>query len=71
MDTILLNVKTVQAFEPVTYETHKAYTVYAEENGDIAIASAWTLRDAISLFANIYNYEQASIKLRRPFKRQR
>ena len=53
MDTILLNVKTVQAFEPVTYEPHTAYTVYAEENGDIAIASAWTLRDAISLFANI------------------
>ena len=69
MDTLLLNVKTVQAFEPVTYEPHTAYTVYAEENGDIAIASAWTLRDAISLFAHIY--EQASIRLRRPFKRQR
>ena len=71
MGTLLLNVKTIQAFEPVTYEPHTAYTVYAEENGDIAIASAWTLRDAICLFANIYNYEQASIKLRRPFKRQR
>ena len=57
MGTLLLNVKTVQAFEPVTYEPHTAYTVYAEENGDIAIASAWTLRDAISLFAHIYSHE--------------
>ncbi|MBQ2113100.1 MAG: hypothetical protein II194_07770 [Bacteroidales bacterium] len=71
MDTLFLNVKTVQTFEPVTYAPHTAYSVYAEEYGSITIASEWTLRDAISLFAKIYNYNPASIRLRRPFRREK
>ncbi|MBE6240673.1 MAG: hypothetical protein E7115_04165 [Bacteroidales bacterium] len=71
MDSVFLNVKTVQAFEPATYAPHTAYTVYAEAEGAIALASAWTLRDAISLFADTYNYDRATIKVLRPFKRQR
>ncbi len=70
MDTLFLNVKTVQTFEPVSFDLHTAYTVYAEAEGEIALASGWTLRDAISLFAHIYNYDRTTIRLRRPFKRQ-
>ena len=36
MDSVFLNVKTVQAFEPVTFAQHTAYTVYAEAEGAIA-----------------------------------
>ena len=68
MDTLFLNVKTVQTFEPVTFDLHTAYTVYADAEGEIA--SGWTLRDAISLFAHIYNYDRNTIRIRRPFKRQ-
>jgi len=71
MDSVFLNVKTVRALEPVTYAPHTAYTVYAEAEGAIALASAWTLSDAISLFADTYNYDRATIKVLRPFKRQR
>ena len=70
MDTLFLNVKTVPAQDPVTYENHTAYTVYAELNGKFALVSAWTLKDAISLFSKIYNYTSDSIKIKRPFSRQ-
>ena len=33
MGTLLLNVKTVQAFEPVTYETHKGQLDKAGSRG--------------------------------------
>ena len=36
MDTILLNVKTVQAFEPVTYEAHKGQLDKAGSRGFLA-----------------------------------
>lgn len=67
---VYLNVKTVPAFEPVTYEAHTAYTVYIQDKNSLNSASGWTLRDAIELFARQYNYSRESLRLKRPFRPQ-
>ena len=71
MEIIYLNVKTVPAFDTESNMPHTAYTVFCQQRDGSAIASAWTLRDAIQLFRHIYNVkEEAVIKLRRPFRPQ-
>ena len=68
---IHLNVKTVPAFDIETKAPHTAYTVYCMREGVQAIASAWTLKDAVRLFRRLYNIkEQVGIRLIRPFKPQ-
>lgn len=70
-EIIYLNVKTVPAFDIETKMLHTTYTVFCTQGDDSAIASAWTLRDAIRLFRQIYNVQEKTvIKLRRPFKPQ-
>mgnify|MGYP006337981091 FL=1 len=71
MEIIYLNVKTVPAFDTESNMPHTAYTVFCQQRDGSAIASAWTLRDAIRLFRHIYNVkEETVIKLRRPFRPQ-
>lgn len=65
-----LNVKTVQTFEPGTLEPHTAYTVFLNLENKLMVASGWTLKDAISLFADIYRYDKAELKILRPFHPQ-
>ena len=65
-----LNVKTVQTFEPGTLEPHTAYTVFMNLEEKLMVASGWTLKDAISLFADIYCYDKAELKVLRPFHPQ-
>jgi hypothetical protein len=67
---IYLNVKTVPAFDVVSLAPHTAYTVYTHLDGTIRLASAWTLRDAIDLYARLYGCERSSVKLVRPFRQQ-
>ena len=67
---IYLNVKTVPAFEPVTLEAHTAYTVYIQSEEELQHASGWTLQDAIELFARKHSCNRASLRLKRPFRRQ-
>lgn len=70
-EIIHLNVKTVPALDSETMIPHTAYTVYCLRKGVQAIASAWTLKDAVQLFRRIYNInEQVDIRLIRPFKPQ-
>ena len=69
-DFIYLNVKTVPAFDAVSLAPHTAYTVYALLDGTIRLASAWTLRGAIDLYALLYDCDRSSIKLIRPFRQQ-
>lgn len=69
-DFIYLNVKTVPAFDAVSLAPHTAYTVYALLDGTIRLASAWTLRGAIELYARLYDCDRSSIKLIRPFRQQ-
>lgn len=69
-DFIYLNVKTVPAFDAVSLSPHTAYTVYALLDGTIRLASAWTLRGAIDLYARLYDCDRSSIKLIRPFRQQ-
>jgi len=70
-EIIYLDVKTVPAFDPETKMPHTAYTVSCRKEMKTAIASAWTLRDAVRLFRQIYNItEQTVITLKRPFKPQ-
>ena len=69
--TIYLDVKTVQAFDPETKLPHTAYTVSFQKGEETALASAWTLRDAVRLFRKIYSItEKTAITLKRPFKPQ-
>ena len=71
MDIIYLNVNTVPAFDTGTKMLHTTYTVYRHKGDRAAIASAWTLQDAIRLFRRIYNIdEEIVIRLIRPFKPQ-
>lgn len=65
-----LNVKTVQTFEPTTFCPHTAYTVYLNLGENLLVASAWTLKDAIALFAETYKYNKSAIKVQRPFRPQ-
>jgi len=67
MDILYLNVKTVAAFDPFTHLSHTAYSVYTDINGDLRIASAWTLRDAIELFCRTEKFDPTCIRLKRPF----
>ena len=67
---ISLSVKKVPAFDSETKLIHTAYTVYLSKPGSLQIASAWTLQDAISLFAKIHNYNRSNLKVRRPFTEQ-
>lgn len=70
-EIIYLDVKTVPAFDPETKMPHTAYTVSFQKGEETALASAWTLRDAVRLFRQIYNItEQTDITLKRPFKPQ-
>lgn len=65
-----LNVKTGQTFEPTTFCPHTAYTVYLNLEGNLLAASAWTLKDAIDLFAQTYKFNRSRIKIQRPFHPQ-
>lgn len=66
-DFIYLNVKTVPALDPVTHETHIAYTVSVPFRNTLRVASGWTLQGAIELFAQQYSCDRASLRLKRPF----
>lgn len=68
---IYLNVQTVQTFDRDKSEMHTAYTVYHPTDEALEIASGWTLRDAVDLFARIYRYNRSQLKLMRPFRQQR
>lgn len=71
MEIIYLDVKTVPAFDAESKIPHTAYTVCRPQGNGIALASAWTLRDAVRLFRQIYKVkEEVVIKLKRPFKPQ-
>ena len=69
MEKIWLRVKTVPASDPITNESHTAYTVMHYEYGADALycTSAWTLRDAIEGFCKWFRVERQEIGLRRPF----
>ena len=69
-DFIYLNVKTVPALDPVTHETHTAYTVSVPFRNTLQVASGWTLQEAIELFAQQYSCDRASLRLKRPFSPQ-
>lgn len=70
-EIIRLNVKTVPAFDSEIQMPHTAYTVSCMLEDTYAIASAWTLRDAVRLFRQRYDInEQAHIHLARPFRPQ-
>lgn len=68
---IFLNVQTVPAFDAATYSDHTAYTVFTIDEGCIETASGWTLRDAIDLYARLYEVDRGCIKLMRPFRPQK
>ena len=65
-----LNVKTVQTFEPGTLEPHIAYTVFLNLEEKLMVASGWTLKEAISMFAEIYRFDRTELKVMRPFHPQ-
>lgn len=64
---IYLKVKTVPAFDFVRLCPHTAYTVSSHEGNTLRLASGWTLKDAIELFAHQYNICREDIRLIRPF----
>lgn len=68
---INLEVKTVPAFDAFAMRPHTAFTVFRKCEGSIMLASAWTLKDALSLFACLYGCEQQKLRLLRPFRPQR
>lgn len=67
---IYLDVKTVQTIDRETMEPHTAYTVCHLSDDILKIASAWTLRDAVELFAKLYGFDRNVLKIRRPFRSQ-
>ena len=67
---IILNVKTVPAFDTEKMCPHTAYTVYQTLEDTIKIASGWTLKDALDLYAHLYNCDRATLKVKRPFVQQ-
>lgn len=71
MDILYLNVKTVTAFDVFTHMPHTAYSVYTDMDGDLKIASSWTLKDAIELFCQTQGYDKSCIRLKRPFIAQK
>ena len=68
--TIILNVKTVPAFDTEKMRPHTAYTVYQTVAGQFTIASGWTLKDALDLYARLYNCNRNALKVKRPFIQQ-
>lgn len=69
-DKLILNVKTVPAWDGVQMCDHTAYSVSATINGKFTFSAGWTLRDAIELYSKIYKCNKDSIQLKRPFKKQ-
>ena len=67
---IYLDVKTVQTIDRETMEPHTAYTVCHQTDDILKIASAWTLKDAVELFARLYGFDRNVLKLSRPFRSQ-
>lgn len=67
---IYLDVKTVQTIDLETLAPHTAYTVCHLSDGILEVTSAWTLRDAVELFAKLYGYDRNVLKLKRPFRSQ-
>lgn len=67
---IILNVKTVPAFDTEKMRPHTAYTVYQTVAGQFTIASGWTLKDALDLYARLYNCNSNALKVKRPFIQQ-
>lgn len=68
---IYLNVRMVPAFDSASMLPHAAYTVYCDHNDEFMYASAWTLKDAVLLFRNLYGiHEDSVIKFKRPFRPQ-
>ena len=50
---------------------HTAFTVYSNSDGVLRASSGWTLKDALQFYAQDYGLEKSTIRVRRPFKRQR
>ena len=69
-NNIILNVKTVPAFDTEKMCPHTAYTVYQTFGNKLQIASGWTLKDALDLYAHLYNCDRATLKVKRPFVQQ-
>ena len=67
---IILNVKTVPAFDTEKMRPHTAYTVYQTVAGQFTIASGWTLKDALDLYARLYKCNRNALKVKRPFIQQ-
>ena len=67
---LVVNVKTVPAWDMCGMCNHTAYTVYAVKDNILTFCSGWTLKDAIESYANIYNLHRDSIVVQRPFKKQ-
>jgi hypothetical protein len=68
---IYLNVRTVPAFDSYLMRSHTAYTVSCDRDEEFMYASAWTLKDAVQLFRNLYGItEDSVIKFNRPFRPQ-
>lgn len=64
---IYLHVKTVPTFDFVRLCQHTAYTVSLHQDNTLLLASGWTLKDAIELFAQQYDISREDIRLIRPF----
>ena len=69
-DNIILNVKTVPAWDSDEMCFHTAYTVYTIINGMYTYSSGWTLKDAIEFYAQQYNCCREAVRIKRPFKKQ-
>jgi hypothetical protein len=67
---LVLNVKTVPAWDYDMMCPHTAYTISAVVDGKLTFASGWTLKDAIELYSSIYHCNKEILKILRPFKRQ-
>ena len=69
-DNIILNVKTVPAWDSDEMCFHTAYTVYTIINGMYTYCSGWTLKDAIEFYAQQYKFRREVVQIKRPFKKQ-
>jgi hypothetical protein len=69
-DNIILNVKTVPAWDSDEMCFHTAYTVYTIINGMYTYSSGWTLKDAIEFYAQQYKFRREVVQIKRPFKNQ-
>ena len=71
MGKVRLKVLTVPALDPITYQEHTAFDVITEEDGQLKLASGWTLRDAIDTYCEWLKVDRDQIILERPFRPQR